>query len=263
MIEAFSAAAAWLGSGFSQLSVAQFALIAVAAFASGIMTTLAGYGVGLIMPLVLVPLVGAEAVVPIAALAGLFLNLSRVALFFHYADLKRAWTSALVAMPTCALGAYGFTRLTGKGILLLLGTMLVVSVPLRYLLKHLRMKLTDRGLLAGSFLYGTIFGVTPGAGVIMVAMLMAAGVQGTAVLATDALVSLALVSVKASVFVVTGVVTPVVLALALVTGLAVMPATYVGRMIMLRLPLHIHTAMLDVAVVGGGVVLFYYGLRAG
>jgi uncharacterized membrane protein YfcA len=254
--------AAWLASGFSELSIAQLALIAVAAFASGVMTTLAGYGVGLIMPLVLVPLVGAEAVVPIAALAGLFLNLSRVALFFHYADLKRALTAALIAAPTCALGAYGFTRLSGKGILLLLGSMLVLSVPLRYLLKRLHMRLSDRGLLAGSFFYGTVFGVTPGAGVIMVAMLMAAGVQGTAVLATDALVSLALVSVKASVFVVTGVITPVVLALALVTGVAVMPATFVGRMIMLRLPVHIHTAMLDVAVVGGGAMLFYYGLRA-
>lgn len=256
-------AAAWLASGFAQLSLIQLVLTAIAAFASGIMTTLAGYGVGLIMPLLLVPLVGAEAVVPMAALSGLFLNLSRVALFIHYADRRRGLISALVAMPTCALGAYGFTQLTGKGILILLGTMLVVSVPLRYLLKHLRMKLGDRGLLVGSFLYGTIFGVTPGAGVIMVAMLMAAGVQGTAVLATDALVSLALVSVKASVFVVTGVVTPVVLALALVTGVAVMPATYVGRMIMLRMPLHVHTAMLDVAVVVGGAMLLYYGLRAG
>jgi uncharacterized membrane protein YfcA len=262
LIEALSGAVAWLAAGFSQLSVTQLAVVAVAAFASGVMTTLAGYGIGLIMPLVLVPLVGVHPVVPIAALAGLFLNLSRVALFFHYANLKRAATSALFAAPTCALGAYGFTRLTGKGILLVLGSMLVLSVPLRYLLKHLQMKLGDRGLLAGSFLYGAIFGVTPGAGVIMVAMLMAAGVQGTAVLATDALVSFALVAVKASVFVVTGVITPVVLALALVTGIAVLPATFVGRMIMLRMPLHIHTAMLDVAVVGGGAMLFYYGLRA-
>jgi hypothetical protein len=41
----------------------------------------AGYGTGALMPLVLVPIVGAEPVVPIISLAALFTNTGRVAAF--------------------------------------------------------------------------------------------------------------------------------------------------------------------------------------
>lgn len=257
----FADAMAALAAGFADLSATQLVIVAAAAFASRVMSCLAGYGVGLIMPLVLVPIVGPEPVVPVAALSGLFLNIPRFAVFFRYADLRRSITAALIAAPTCALGAYGFTFLTGKGILLLIGTMLIVSVPLRYLLKRLQLKLSERGLMVGSFFYGAIFGATPGAGVIMVSMLMATGVQGTAVLATDSLVSLVLVTVKSSTFFISGVMTPLVLALSLVTGLAVLPTAFVARTIMLRLPVHIHTAMLDAMVMIGGAVLIVAAFR--
>ncbi len=188
-------------------------------------------------------------------MSGLFLNITRAVVFFRYADWRRSLTAAAIAAPTCALGAYGFTFLTGKGILLLIGTMLIISVPLRYLLKRMQLQLSDRGLWIGSFFYGGIFGATPGAGVIMVSMMMATGVHGTSVLATDSLVSMVLVTIKSSVFFVSGAVTPLVLALALVTGLSVLPTAFIARTIMLRLPVHIHTAILDVMVTGGAVLI--------
>jgi uncharacterized membrane protein YfcA len=248
-------------AGFADLSMLQLVIVAAAAFVSGVMSCLAGYGVGLIMPLVLVPIVGPEPVVPVAALSGLFLNMTRVVVFFRYADWRRSLTAASIAAPTCALGAYGFTFLTGKGILLLIGTMLLISVPLRYLLKRLDLKLSDRGLWIGSFFYGGIFGATPGAGVIMVSMMMATGVHGTSVLATDSLVSMVLVTIKSSVFFFSGAVTPLVMALALVTGLSVLPTAFIARTIMLRLPVHIHTAMLDAMVSIGGAVLIVAAFR--
>ena len=42
---------------------------------------LAGYGTGALMPLVLVPLIGAEPVVPIIAISSIFTNLSRFVAF--------------------------------------------------------------------------------------------------------------------------------------------------------------------------------------
>jgi uncharacterized membrane protein YfcA len=254
-------AMAALAAGFADLSATQLVIVAAAAFVSGVMSCLAGYGVGLIMPLVLVPIVGPEPVVPVAALSGLFLNMTRVVVFFRYADWRRSLTAAAIAAPMCALGAYGFTFLTGKGILLLIGSMLIISVPLRYLLKRLELKLSDRGLWIGSFFYGGIFGATPGAGVIMVSMMMATGVHGTSVLATDSLVSMVLVTIKSSVFFVSGAVTPLVMALALVTGLSVLPTAVIARIIMLRLPVHVHTAMLDAMVTVGGAALIIAAFR--
>jgi len=89
------------------------------------------------MPLVLVPLIGAEPVVPIIAISSIFTNLSRfVVAFLRYADRRRALIVMAAACLTTALGAYGYTRLTNAGAALVIGTMLILSVPLRRLLKR-------------------------------------------------------------------------------------------------------------------------------
>ena len=50
-------------SGFTDISIAQLLLVAGVALFASIVGGLAGYGTGALMPLVLVPLIGAEPVV--------------------------------------------------------------------------------------------------------------------------------------------------------------------------------------------------------
>jgi uncharacterized membrane protein YfcA len=50
-------------SGFSDISIAQLLLVTCVALFASVVGGLAGYGTGALMPLVLVPLVGAEPVV--------------------------------------------------------------------------------------------------------------------------------------------------------------------------------------------------------
>ena len=54
-------------SGFADISVGQLLLVAGVALFASVIGGLAGYGTGALMPLVLVPLIGAEPVVPIIA----------------------------------------------------------------------------------------------------------------------------------------------------------------------------------------------------
>ena len=56
-------------SGFADISLAQLALVACVALIASVVGGLAGYGTGALMPLVLVPLIGAEPVVPITVAA--------------------------------------------------------------------------------------------------------------------------------------------------------------------------------------------------
>ena len=95
-----------------------------------------GYGTGALMPLVLVPMVGAEPVVPIIAISAMFSNTSRVIAFVRYVDWRARAIVLACAMPTCVLGAWGYTRLTSTGAALVIGGMLIASVPLRRLLKR-------------------------------------------------------------------------------------------------------------------------------
>ncbi|MCP6769074.1 hypothetical protein NL529_29935, partial [Klebsiella pneumoniae] len=86
---------------------------------------LAGYGTGALMPLVLVPMVGAEPVVPIIAISAILTNLSRVGAYLREVDRTRAGIVVAAAAFTTALGAYGYTRLTNAGAALVIGTMLI------------------------------------------------------------------------------------------------------------------------------------------
>ena len=135
-----------LFSGFADISLAQVLLVACVALFASVVGGLAGYGTGALMPLVLVPLIGAEPVVPIIAISAVFTNLSRVTAYRRYADRRRAMIVVSAATLTTALGAYGYTRLTNAGAATVIGAMLISSVPLRRLLKHHDIKIGDTGL---------------------------------------------------------------------------------------------------------------------
>src|SRR5256712_5335690 len=177
-------------SGLADISLHQLALIAGMALIASVVGGVAGCGTGALMPLVLVPIVGAEPVVPILSLSALLTNTSRAAAFWRLVDRRRALIVLIAALPTCALGAWGYTMLTGKGAALVIGAMLMASVPLRRLMRMRGLALSSRGLAAASFGWGPLAGGTVGAGIILLSLLMAAGPEGAAVGGTDAVASL-------------------------------------------------------------------------
>jgi uncharacterized membrane protein YfcA len=248
-------------AGFANVSLAQLALVASVAMLASVMGGVSGYGTGALMPLVLVPLVGAEPVVPIIAISAMFTNSSRVFAFLKYADWRRAAIVLAASVPTCVLGAWGYTRLSSAGAALVIGGMLIASVPLRRMLRHHGFKVGDGGLGLGSVGYGLVVGGTAGSGVILLSLLMAAGVEGAGVIATDAAISIIISIVKISVFGFAGVITAQVIAFALLIGVVALPGAFLARAFVQRLPVHVHTAILDAVVLLGGIFLVYGALR--
>ena len=248
-------------SGFADISIPQLLLIAGMGVLTSLIGGVAGYGTGALMPLVLVPIVGPEPVVPIIAISAMITNTSRATAFRKLIDRRRALIVLAAAAPTCVLGAYGYTRLTGAGVMILIGTMLALSVPLRRTLRSRGFQLDDKRLGVASVAWGVLVGGTSGAGIILLSMLMAAGVEGAAVIATDAVISIALGVVKLTVFGFAGVLTAQVIAVALLIGLVAFPGAFLARALVERLPIHIHTAILDAVVVMGGVVMIIGALR--
>lgn len=249
-------------SGFADISLLQLVLVACVALFASIVGGLAGYGTGALMPLVLVPLIGAEPVVPIIAISSIFTNLSRFAAYIRHVDRRRALIVILAAALTTALGAYGYTRLTNAGAALVIGAMLMSSVPLRRLLKRRDIRIKDAGLGVGAVGYGVVVGGTSGSGVILLSLLMASGLEGAAVIATDAVISVTTSIIKISVFGLAGVVTAQVLAFALLIGAIAIPGAFLAKTFVERMPVHIHTAILDAAVIAGGVVMISAAVRS-
>ncbi|MEN3385828.1 MAG: hypothetical protein V7608_5872 [Hyphomicrobiales bacterium] len=242
-------------AALSDISLTQLLLIAAVAVFASVIGGVAGYGTGALMPLVLVPIVGAEPVVPIIAMSALFTNTSRALAFRPLIDWRRTLIILVTAIPTTMLGAWGYTMLTGTGAMLVIGTMMTLSVPLRRLSKKHGLVLSEGGLGIASVAWGVIVGGTSGAGIILLSMLMAVGLQGAAVIATDAAISVIIGIVKIGVFGVFGAVTPKVVAVALLIGCVAFPGAFLAKAIVDRLPVHVHTAILDAVVIAGGVLM--------
>ncbi|HET9175442.1 MAG TPA: sulfite exporter TauE/SafE family protein [Pseudolabrys sp.] len=250
-----------LFAGFADISFWQLIPVAAVALFASVVGGVSGYGTGALMPLVLVPLVGAEPVVPIIAVSAMFTNSSRLFAFSKYADWRRTAMVLAAAVPTCVLGAWGYTKLSSAGAALVIGSMLILSVPLRRLMRYHGVKISDGGLAVGSFGYGLVVGGTAGSGVILLSLLMAAGVEGAGVIATDAAISIVIGIVKILVFGIAGVITAQVIAFALLTGLVALPGAFLAKAFVERMPIHVHTAILDAVVLLGGVFLVWGALR--
>jgi hypothetical protein len=98
--------------------------------------------------------------------------------------------------------------------------------------------------------------------VILLSLLMAAGLEGAAVIATDAMISVGVSLIKISVFGLAGVVSAQVLAFAFLIGAIALPGAFLARAFVERMPVHIHTAILDAVVIAGGVVMISSALRS-
>jgi len=145
--------------------------------------------------------------------------------------------------------------------MIVIGSMLALSVPLRRLSRRHGLTLTDGGLGVASVLWGFVVGGTSGAGIILLSLLMAVGLQGAAVIATDAAISVMIGIVKIAVFGVFGAVTPKVVAVALLIGIVAFPGAFLAKALVERLPVHVHTAILDAVVITGGLLMVLGAFR--
>jgi uncharacterized membrane protein YfcA len=243
------------------VSLLQFALIVGLAAFSGIAGGIAGYGTGALMPLVLVPLVGAKPVVPIIAISAMCTNSARIVAFRQRLDPRRALVALVCALPTCVLGAWLYTLLSGRGAAMVIGATLIATVPVRRILSRHGRRLGEKGYMAGAAVWGLVVGGTTGSGVILLSLLMAVGLQGAAVIATDAMVSVVIGVIKLLVFGYAGVITQVVLVIGLLIGAIGFCSTFIARRIVDRLPVHVHTAILDAVVIAGACIMLYGALR--
>ncbi|MGB6635658.1 MAG: sulfite exporter TauE/SafE family protein [Bradyrhizobium sp.] len=248
-------------SGFADISLIQLILVASVALFASVIGGVAGYGTGALMPLVLVPLIGAEPVVPIIAISAIFSNLSRATAYRRYFDRRRASIVILASALTTAVGAYGYTMLTSAGAAVVIGTMLILSVPLRRLARRRQWRIGETSLGFSAVAYGVVVGGTSGSGVILLSLLMASRLEGAAVIATDAVISLSTGIIKISVFGLAGVLTAQVIAFALLIGAVALPGAFFARSFVERMPVQIHTAILDAAVIVGGLVMMSAALR--
>ncbi|MET0186682.1 MAG: hypothetical protein ABW210_14640, partial [Achromobacter sp.] len=154
-----------------------------------------------------------------------------------------------------------YTAMSGSGITFVIGLALVALVPLRRIAQRVKWTLTRRGVAAAGTGYGLLVGATSGSGVVLLSILMAAGLQGSAVVATDAGISLLLGIVKTLVFQSTGALGVSSWTMALLIGVCATPGAFLAKRVAGSLSMHAHTNILDGVVMLGGLMLIVQSLR--
>ena len=240
------------GFSLADAQLLQWLLVGVVAFAASVLGGLAGYGTGLVLPVVLAPVVGVANVVPVMALAMILNNGSRVAAFRHDIGWPHVRRVLLVGLPACLLGAYGYTLLETRWVALLIGAFLLASIPLRRALKRAQIQLGARAEIGAGGVFGFINGGLTGAGVILISLLMSAGVQGAALITTDATISAIMGVFKVALFGSLARLDASLAVAGLLIGLCTMPGAFVARRLLNLIPARIHTAVMEAVVVFGG-----------
>ena len=235
----------------------QLALACAVALAASTLGGLSGFGTGLVLPVFLVPLVGVVNVVPVMAVAMLMNNGSRVLAFWQDIQWTHARRILALGLPACLAGAYGYTLLSSKWVAVLLGSFLLASVPLRRLLHRSRRRFPPAVEVGAGAGFGFVNGGVTGAGVLLISILMSAGLSGSALVATDAVVSVIMGVAKVVLF---GRLSALDLDLAVVgllVGLFTAPGAFLARALLRRIPAGVHAWFMGLIVVIGALALLW------
>jgi uncharacterized membrane protein YfcA len=245
----------------TQAPLLQWLGVGLVAFLAAVLGGLAGYGTGLVLPIALAPVIGVAPIVPVMAVAMMINNASRVVAFrreIQWPHVRRMWW---LGLPACLLGAWGYTRLDARWIALLLGLFLLASIPLRRGLQRSNMRLGSSGEVVAGGVFGVIEGGMTGTGVILISMLMAAGVQGAALIATDAVISTVMSLAKVLLFGGASRLDASLAVTGVLVGLCTAPGAFVARAILTRMPQRLHLRIMEAVVVCGGLGFLWRAWR--
>jgi uncharacterized membrane protein YfcA len=236
------------------------AAILAAAFVSAIVGGMGGFGTGVILTAVLMPIIGAKAVVPVLSLAGVLINAGRLGFYRRHLHWPAVPPVLAGAIPLLFAGTWVYAHLDPGGLGVLIGALVLLSVPLRRVLQARRLHIGRRGLLIGGAVFGAANGVASGMGVIMVTLLLGAGLGGSAVLATDAVIAIVIDLVRAAMFGRFDLLDRQTAGLGLAIGLATIPGSWVASLIVERLHARLHVRVMEALIVAGGVLIVWSSL---
>ncbi|MGQ0545010.1 MAG: TSUP family transporter [Betaproteobacteria bacterium] len=243
------------------LDAPTLAAVAAVGLAAAVLGGVGGFGTGVILTAALTPLIGVKAVIPVLAVAGVIINAGRF--WFYRASLDRRTLGLVLAasLPFLVLGTWLYTLLDARALGTVLGLLVLAFIPARRILKARSMVLGNASLALGSGVFGLASGVASGTGVILVSLLLGAGLAGPAVLATDALATIALDLCKAALFQRFDLLDAEAAATGAVIGLATIPGSACAAWLVTRMGAHLHVLFIEALIFCGGSFMLWHAWR--
>ena len=242
-----------------QLDTLTLVLVALAAFATALFHSVAGFAGALLLSVCLAPLIGVRAVVPVVSLAMIISNSNRILLFRNQIDWKAYRAIMITGLPGIIAGAVIYLYLPIKAIAIVMGCFLLISIPLRRVFKKRNYNVGYRGLSVVAIVYGVISGTVFGGGMILGPFLLGAGIVGQGLVGIVAALGLTLNITKTIVFGAGSLLDREMISLGIVVGLCAIPGGMLGKWIVKNTDIEVHTVIVEVLMFAGGCYFLYQG----
>ena len=249
-------------SFFAALDPLRIALVAVAAFAGSLAAGLSGLGGGMLLAIVIAPIVGIEVLVPVMTVTMLLNHVARVGAFYREVDWKVAGRVTLTALPATVIGACVYAALPAHVVAIVIGLLALVFVPARRLTGEAAWRVGTAGMLGVGGIFGFFSGTAIGAGMLLVPVLLGTGLAGPVLVGTDAVIGFAVLIVKTITFGTLAVLSTDIVIVGVVVGVFTMPGVYVARSILRRTSVRMHTLIVEVMIIAGGISFVWRGIQA-
>jgi len=159
---------------------------------------------------------------------------------------------AIPAIPMVVLGGIFYAQLEAKMIALMLGSVVLISIPIRRIAKSYKIKTSPSVLSFVGGIFGFLAGSSTGPGLLLVPFMLGYGLSKASFVATLAVIAAMTHIARALTFGSIGLIGQDILTLGIIAGIATIPGAMLGRLILERITNRNHEILVDLMALGGG-----------
>jgi uncharacterized membrane protein YfcA len=237
-------------------------LIVAVAFFAGIVHGAIGMVGGLLMTGVLAHFIGIKITVPVITCALIFSHLSRGYMLRKDIDFWAVRHVLLFGLPTVVLGSVIFGYLSPRIIALVFGSVLTISLPIKYWARSHSIKTGPKLLAGAAVVWGGLAGNVIGPGFFLAPFLLGTGMNRLTFVGTLATITLVMNLIKISVFGFTDLLTPELLILGIIAGISTIPGNFLGQKILRKMSDGFHGKTVDTMTIALVANFFYLAFSA-
>lgn len=232
-------------------------LVLTVGLLAGILSGIIGTGASIILLPILVVQFGPQQAVPIMAVASVLANIAKMTSWWREIDWRAFLAYSLPATPAAALGARTLLALPARTVDIALGLFFLAMIPVRHWLEKRNYKMTLWQLAIAGGAIGFLTGVVASTGPLSVPAFYAYGLVKGAFIATEAAGSLAIFFTKVIAFREFGALPWDLMARGLIVGSSLMVGSYLAKLVVQRMSVHLFRHILDVVLFVAGIAMLW------
>lgn len=227
-------------------------VIVSAAFVSAFVSGVGGFGGSFILAIVLTPLIGPKAVVPLIAVYALCANIGRLYFYRRTINWRFMMQFILASAPGLAIGAAFLKLVPESALLAVFGLVLLSAIPVRRYLKRVDFKPTWPTIATIGFVFGAVSGTAVGSGMFVIAALNTFGLHGVFLMGTDAAIGITNALMRVVTFWFLGLLDIRTVMAGLLIGLVSLPASWLASLLVTRMGQKRHSQLIEVVIAFAG-----------